>query len=201
MIKRSTWIIIAILVLAVGAYYLLQNRPSKATQATPTFTGNSYLVTQSDGVLQSIRIIDKNGNAFQMQKDLSKTWVITIPTSGVADQSSAAEAETQVSALRIVAVLETPPASKAAGLANPAYTLELGFASRTSHKIEVGDLTQTSSGYYVRYDDGKIYIISQPGIDALLNLLKAPPFPATATPDPTSDSTRTSTSVTASPTP
>ncbi len=58
------------------------------------------------------------------------------------------------------------------------------FVSGVSHKIEVGNLTPTSSGYYVRFDGGKIYVIEQSGIDALLNLLTTPPFPATATPSP-----------------
>ena len=58
----------------------------------------------------------------------------------------------------------------------------LGFVSGSTHKIEVGNLTPTSSGYYVRFDGGKIYVIAQSGIDALLNLLTSPPFPATATP-------------------
>ena len=60
--------------------------------------------------------------------------------------------------------------------------MELGFVNGTSHKIEVGNVTPTSSGYYVRFDGGKIYVIEKSGIDSVLNLLTAPPFPATATP-------------------
>ena len=67
-------------------------------------------------------------------------------------------------------------------MAVPADTMELGFVNGANHKIEVGNLTPTSSGYYVRFDGGKIYVIEKSGIDALLNLLTAPPFPATATP-------------------
>ena len=54
-------------------------------------------------------------------------------------------------------------------------------------------MTPTSSGYYVRFDGGKIYVIEQSGIDALLNLLTAPPFPATATPVATAETTSTPT--------
>jgi hypothetical protein len=67
----------------------------------------------------------------------------------------------------------------------PAYTIELTFASGLKHVIQVGTLTPTNSGYYVRNDAGNLYVVSQSGIDALLNLLIAPPFPATATPLPT----------------
>jgi hypothetical protein len=71
--------------------------------------------------------------------------------------------------------------------------MELGFVNGTSHKIEVGNLSPTGSGYYVRFDGEKIYVIEKSGIDAILNLLTAPPFPATATPVPTPETTITPT--------
>ena len=201
MVKRPTWILIVILALVVGVYYILQNHPFKKAEPTPTTTGNDLLITQADGVLQSVHIYDKKGNNFQMQRDLSKSWVITAPTSGVADQGLAGAAETQVGALRIVTALETSPEPSAVGLDVPASTLELGFANAKSHKIEVGGVSPTGSGYYVRYDGGKIYIISQSGIDALLNLLTAPPYPATATPSLTPESLSTSAPGIPTPTP
>ncbi len=189
MVKRSTWIVLAILALAVGVYFLLKNQPLKAKTISPTPTGGSYLITKADGVLQSLFISDNKGNTFKMQRDLSKSWVITAPTSGAADQGLASAAETQVGALSIVTILNSPPALSAVGLAVPFHTMELGFVSGTSHKIEIGDLTPTGSGYYLRFDGGKIYVIEKSGLDAVLNLLTAPPFPATATPDTTSTPT------------
>ena len=193
MVKRSTWILLVILALAVGAYFLIENRPSKVNALTPTATGGSFLIPQVEGVLQSLHIIDNKGNNFQMQRDLSKSWVITAPTSGAADQGLAGAAETQVGSLSIVATLNSPPDLNAVGLAVPAYTIDLVFVNGTSHKIEVGNLTPTSSGYYVRFDGKEIFVIEQSGIDSILNLLKSPPFPATATPVPTSESTSTPT--------
>jgi hypothetical protein len=201
MVRRSTWILLAILALALGAYFVIKGSASKASNLKPTPAENTYLITQADGSLQSLRIFDTKGNNFRMQRDLSKIWVITAPSSGTADQGLAGGAETQVGALRIVVKLETPPNSGTIGLAVPVYTMELGFVSGASHKIEVGNMSPTSSGYYVRYDNGKTFIIAQSGIDALLNLLKAPPFPATATPEPTEGSTGTPSLEVASPTP
>jgi len=201
MVKRSTWILLTVLALAVGAYFLIKNHPLKPTEPTPTATGNGFLLTQADGVLQSIHIYDQKGNNVQIQRDLGNIWVITAPTSGVADQALAGAAETQVGALRIVTMLETPPEANSVGLDVPADTLELGFVSGISHKLEVGNMTPTSSGYYVRYDGGNIYVISQSGIDALLNLLTAPPYSATETPSADAESTNTPTPEIASPMP
>ena len=130
MVKRPTWILLAILALAVAAYFLIKNQPSKATTLTPTATGGSYLITQSYGVLQSLQISDNKGDNFQMQRDLSKSWVITAPTSGAADQGLAGAAETQIGALSIVTILSSPPALSAVGLAAPAYHHGVGICQR-----------------------------------------------------------------------
>jgi hypothetical protein len=193
MIKRSTWILLVILALVVGAYFLIKNQPAKGKTLTPTATGSSFLITQAQGVLQSLSISDNKGNKFQMQRDLSKSWVITAPSSGVADQGLASSAETQVGALSILTQLQTPPDLSVVGLAGPAYTMQLGFVNGSSHKIDVGIISPTGSGYYVRFDGGKIYVIEKSGIDAILNLLTSPPFPATATPVPTPETTITPT--------
>jgi hypothetical protein len=201
MIKRPTWILLVILVLAVGAYFFIENRPSKINASTPTATAGSFLITQAQGVLQSLHIVDNKGDTFQMQRDLSKAWVVTAPSSGPADQGLAGAAETQVGALSIVTTLNTPPTLSDIGLAVPADTIDLVFVNGTSHTLEIGNLTPTSSGYYVRFDGGKIYVIEKSGIDSLLNLLTNPPFPPTPTPPPTPETTSTPTSGISTPTP
>jgi hypothetical protein len=194
MIKRPTWILLVILALVIGAYFVIKNRPSAtSTEATPTALGNNFLVTPADGTLQILHISDTQNRVVQMQRDASGTWIVTLPTLGDADQSLAGAAETQVGALRIVTTLENSLNLADAGLDTPAYTLELTFASGVQHVIQVGTLTPTTSGYYVRYDAGNLYVVSQSGIDALLNLLTAPPYPATETPIPTTEETATST--------
>jgi hypothetical protein len=201
MIKRPTWILLVILVLAVGAYFFIENRPSKINASTPTATAGSFLITQAQGVLQSLHIVDNKGDTFQMQRDLSKAWVVTAPSSGPADQGLAGAAETQVGALSIVTTLNTPPTLSDIGLAVPADTIDLVFVNGTSHTLEIGNLTPTSSGYYVRFDGGKIYVIEKSGIDSLLNLLTNPPFPPTPTSPPTPETTGTPTSGISTPTP
>jgi hypothetical protein len=194
MIKRPTWILLVILVLVIGAYFVIKNRSSAtSTAATPTALGNSFLITQADGKLQILHISDTKNHVVQIMRDTSGTWIVTLPTPGSADLSLAGAAETQVGALRIVTILENTLNLADAGLASPSYTIELTFVSGIQHVIQVGSLTPTSSGYYVRFDAGNLYVVSQSGIDALLNLLTAPPYPATETPVPTTDRTATST--------
>jgi len=201
MIKRPTWILLILLALVIGAFFLVKNQPASSSQDTPTPLGNSYLITPADGTLQSIRVSDDQGRVVKIQKDPNGVWVVTLPAPGDADQALASAAETQVGALLIVTALDTPPALGTVGLTHPNSTIELTFSEGAEHKLEVGDATAIGSGYYVRLDAGSIYVVSSSGIDSLLKLLDFPPYIPTATPVPTFEPTATGTLESATPTP
>jgi hypothetical protein len=194
MIKRPTWILLVILALVIVAYFVVKSHPSAtSTESTPTALGDSFLITQVDGTLQSLRIYDKQNNIVQIQRNTSGTWVLTLPKPGDADQSLAEAAATQVGALRIVTTLDNQLNLGDAGLDLPSDTIELTFGSGLTHVIQIGMLTPTNSGYYVRYDSGNLYVVSRSGIEALLNLLTAPPYASTKTPVTDNEETATPT--------
>jgi hypothetical protein len=202
MIKRSTWILLIILALVLVVYFVMKNQTSTTdASTTPTAGVNTFLITPSDGTLQVLRITDAQDHIFQMQRDTSGTWVVTLPSPGTADLALAGAAETQVGALRIVTTLDSSLNLADAGLSTPVDTIELTFVNNLKHVIQVGNLTPTGSGYYVRFDAGNLFVVSQAGIDALLKLLTAPPFPATETPVATNQETVTPTLVPITPTP
>jgi hypothetical protein len=183
MIKRPTLILLVILALVVIAYFVINGRGlTPSASYTPSATVTSFLITPSDGTLQVLRISNSNNKVFQMQRDTGGTWVVTQPTTGPADQALAGAAETQVGALRIVTTLDNSLNLSDAGLSTPADTIELTFANNLKHVVQIGNLTPTGSGYYIRFDGGNLFVVSQAGIDALLKMLTTPPFPATQTP-------------------
>lgn len=182
MIKRPTLILLAVLILVIAAYFFFKSRPAKPDETSATPTASEYLITEADGALQSIQIQAADGSKFRMQRDLNGVWVITAPTRGEADAGPAGAAELQVGALLILATLETPPSLDSIELTKPAYLIDLSFATGATHTLEVGALIPTSGGYYVRFDKNKVYAVSQYGVDALLELIKSPPYPATAIP-------------------
>jgi hypothetical protein len=201
MIKRPTWILLFVFALVLVVYFVVKNRISTPPgSTTPTPTGNNYLIIPADGTLRVLRITDAKVQVFQMQRETGGAWIVTDPKSGTADQSLAGAAETQVGALRIITSLNNQLNLGDAGLSSPSDTIELTFTNGIKHIIQVGSLTPTGSGYYVRFDNGNLYVVSQAGIDSLLNLLTAPPFPATETPNPTLQRTPTPTTFTVTPT-
>jgi len=207
MIKRSTWLMLVLFGLVIAGYFFFRGRISTIFSVpTPTAINYNYLIIQADGTLENLRIYDNNYHTTQLQRDTSGTWFISQPKTGQADQSLAGAAETQVGALKVLTTLNSQLNLKDIGLDFPSYTMKLAFSSGKQHIIEVGISTPTGSGYYVRFDEGSIYVISKDGIDALVNLVTSPPYLATETPIPTLESTvtytpATSTAVPVTPTP
>jgi hypothetical protein len=183
--KRSNWVLLLLLAVAIGAYFLIDYRKNKtAAEATATVVETSYLVQETDAVLQSIRIYDQDYHIVELRRGQDGLWTVNLPTPGTADQSLAGAAETQIGALQVVTELGTVSGLSDFGLAFPVYTIKLGYANGVEHKIELGNLTPTSSGYYVQLDDGQVYVVSQYSLDAVLNLIDNPPYPPTPTPEP-----------------
>ena len=190
MIKRPTWIVLILLILALGGYFFLKYRPPAALAPTPTATANGFLLPSSGPKIKSVRISDQDNHVTQFDLDSSGQWTVSLPTPAPADQASAEEAVTQVEALSIVTKLDNSPPQGAMGLSSPAEIIQVAYADGSQHTLEVGSKTPTSSGYYVRLDHNQVYVISTDGIDPLVQLLTAPPYVPTPTPvSPTSSPT------------
>jgi Domain of unknown function (DUF4340) len=183
--KRSNWVLLTILALSIGGYFLLKYQSEKKAASEPTSTpSTSYLAQESGSALQSIRISDKDNHIVELKRGEDNLWTVTLPTPGAADQSLAGEAETQLGALGVVSDLGTVTNLGDFGLDTPAYTIVLAFTNGVQHTLEVGNLTPTSSGYYVQQDNGTVYVVSQYSLDSVLNLIQNPPYPPTPTPEP-----------------
>ncbi len=181
--KRTTWVLLILLVIVTGVYYLVTTRAKNAAVEeveTPVMT--SYLIEVTDNTLNSLRIYDKDYHIVELQRDQDGYWSITLPTPEVADQALMMSAETQLYAMRIVAELGKVDSLADFGLAFPAYTIKLTFMDGRQNKIEVGNSTPTNSGYYVQLDDGEVFVVSINSIDSLLTLLSNPPYQVTAVP-------------------
>lgn len=185
MIRRSTVVYIVLLLVLAGVYYYLNNRPQPAeieltgepgTEAAPT-----YLFTAEEGTPTSIRIESKAGETVEVARGEDEAWALTEPIEAKAAQASAEAAASQVTTMR---VLETVPDVDPAivGLQDPEYVLTIEFTSGGERSVDVGVITPSESGYYVR-DGERVVIVSRSAIDALLGLLTNPPYLETPTPE------------------
>src|ERR1051325_7325329 len=184
MIRRTTVVYVVLLLVLVGGYFYLKNREKPASaEATATPSAEiSYLFTAEQGTPSSIRVESKAGKVVEVARDTNQTWEVSQPTQAKADQGAAEAAASQVSTIQVLdRVPNVDP--KVVGLDTPAYVLTIKFTNGEK-SINVGAVTPTESGYYVRDASGKIVIVSKDAIDALISLLDNPPYEKTLTPPP-----------------
>ena len=199
MIRRATVVYVVLLLVLVGGYFYLKNREKPASaEATATPSAEiSYLFTAEQGTPSSIRVESKAGKVVEVARDTNQTWEVSQPTQAKADQGAAEAAASQVSTIQVLdRVPNVDP--KVVGLDTPAYVLTIKFTNGEK-SINVGAVTPTESGYYVRDASGKIVIVSKDAIDALISLLDNPPYEKTLTPPPGTPVTGTPPSETATP--
>lgn len=183
--RRSTIIYLLLLLVMAGAYYYLNNRPKPADILVTVEPAAvvSYLFTAEDGVPTSIRIESKAGETVEVARDAENAWALTLPIEATADQGLAEAAASQVTTMQILDSLPDIDL-EIVGLKIPEYTLIVKFPKGVERKAEIGVITPTESGYYVRSAQGDVHIVSKSSVDALLGLLNSPPYLETPTPSP-----------------
>ena len=183
--RSSTIIYLLFFLVLAGAYYYLNNRdqPADISLTLEPTTELKYLFTEKDGTPTSVHIESKRGEVVEIARDADNAWVITQPQEAKADQGSAEAAASQVTTMQI---LDTIPDVDldVVGLSDPEYTMTIKFNGDVERNVEIGVITPTESGYYVRNANGDIVIISRSSVDALLGLLTNLPYLETPTPSP-----------------
>ncbi len=190
MIRRSTVVYIVLLLVLVGAYFFLKTR-AKTADAAATVTVEpsaevKYLFPAEKGTPSSIRVESKSGETVEVARGADQAWALTQPVQAKADQGAAEAAATQAIDIRVLdSVPNVDP--KIVGLEVPEYVLTIKFTSGVEQSVKVGIVTPTENGYYVRDTAGQIVIASKDALDALLGMLKNPPYAETPTPPPASE--------------
>lgn len=184
--RRSTIIYLVVFAIVLGAAYYFNNRAKTAEAiATPeaTTVPVEYLFTSAEGLPTRIRIESKAGEVVEVVRDEENAWNMILPEETAADQGFVEAAAGQVSTMRILERIQNL-APESVGLDDPEYKVTLQFTSDVERIIEIGVLTPTQSGYYIRGENGETLIISRNAIDSLAGLLTNPPFAPTETPAP-----------------
>lgn len=199
MIRRGTWIAIAILLALVGLSAILRDRQSKTADAATPTQGLRPLLGANLGEPSRIRIESAAGEATELARDADGAWVLDAPEAAEADQAAAQAAASQIGALRILSTVALAP--DIIGLDAPAYTLALTFDDGSVHRLLIGSVTPITDGYYAQLDGGPYQVVDKYGLDELIGLLGAPPYLTTPTVEVTPSALPSATPITASSTP
>ena len=196
MIRRGTWIVLAIFALLLDAVLILQNQRGsvKLVEAgvTPSATEQPRLLNGWEA--QDIVAVELKGEgrAFNLTKAADGAWTAGPDTPAPVD---AAQVDSLLSALasaRILSGLGADSPLDSIGLTAPANIIIVQNTQGARSEIRLGGLTPTSSGYYAQVDSNPPVVVSTYNIDTLLSQLKreywitpeAPAESITTTPAP-----------------
>lgn len=181
--KRTSWILLILLIIVLGAYALVTYLPKEETpEVQDNQITNSFLIQEAEGTLVTLRIINTTDNVLALQKNSESIWEFLFPVDGVADQAKLSAAETQINAFSIVTRIGIVAALEDFGLQVPLAVIKLEYSTGVSHLITIGSSSPTGSGYYVQLDGKDVFVVSEYSLDTILDMADNPPFPATSTP-------------------
>jgi hypothetical protein len=175
MIRRPTWILLAVFVILLGATWFWQRSQKGKVEEQPTPTPAPRLLDLDTGTIRDFKIADAQGQQLYLRKNGSGTWIIIEPEGQNIDLERVNPVIDQLGFAEMLSTLTTPPAQEQTGLDEPAYVLTITDQSDKNYVIEIGSETPTQSGYYVR-KDSVVYVASKNDIDSLVDLLKNPPI-------------------------
>ena len=186
--RRSTVAYLLVFLAFAGAYYFIQNRKQAEpvdviVTLEPTTSEVSYLFDAAEGLPTSIRIESKTGETIEVARNAENIWNLILPIEASADQGMVEAAASQVTNMRIQDRIPNIDL-EVVGLKSPEYTLTIKFTSGVERKAQIGVITPSEGGYYVRNEAGEIVIVGRDSLDALLSILTNPPYLETPTPLP-----------------
>ena len=181
MIRRTTWVILAVFVVVLGlAWYLQRNGGAEGTQATPT-PGSQPVFDFTENEVAGLRIEAAQGEAVALVRGAGGAWTLAEPQAEATDTERADSAVQQAAGLMATTTLESAPAPEATGLDPAAYLITLDLSDGSQRLLRVGKETPIETGYYVQVDDGPVQVVSKFSLDTLIELLENPPIPPTPT--------------------
>jgi len=181
MIRRPTWILLAIFVIVLAAAWLWQRNSTKKAEAAPTPTSAPMLLDIDPNNIRDLKIKDAQGKQLYLRRLGGGVWIMTEPERQNVDMDKVTTVVQSIAFIDILSTLSTPPPTDQIGLATPAYVVTITDQTGKSTIFEVGAETPTQTGYYIRMN-GTVYVVSKMNIDNLVDMLKNPPVaPPTAT--------------------
>ncbi len=190
MIRKQTWILLAVFALFLGAAFYLQKNPLPKKEAlTPSPTAQPVLLNGWKGSdITWMEYKDTQGSTnIQVVQDDKGNWALVSGGKEKVDTGHAEQMRTQFADIRTTAALSADIQLDAIGLKTPARFLAIRDKQGKQAIINVGSVDPTGSGYYVQVDNQAPVVVDKSTLDGLVDLFNSSlptPTPAPETPAP-----------------
>lgn len=204
MLRRSTLILLIVFILLAVFAYLFQRYQTQKAEGAATATPTSAPVkvyTLGGTQVDEIKISEAAGKEIDLYRDSATSkWAIADVPVDQADSAQIEAVSTQLLDLQVQETLTQTVPLEAIGLVTPAYTITFTTTDGAQIVTNIGSLTPTGNGYYIRLDSNPVIIVDKVALDDILHLLSNPPLLPTPTPKVTPSVTVVPTDTQASPT-
>ena len=190
MIRRTTWITLAVFVVLLGFTIWWTNFRPQSPDTTATVAAPSPIWSLTASDVEVLRVEDhSSGEAVELHRDADDLWVLVEPMEAAADVSRVEAAISWLSAPVPDRSLGVVDDDAPYGLAEPHRIVRVDLENGSSFSLEVGRAAPTGSVVYVRVSgQEEVHTVSSYALDTVLDLLSEVPVVAptpTLAPSPT----------------
>jgi len=193
MVRKQTWILLAVFVVLLGATLLLRQNPSfSAANQTPTATSFPRVFTGIEASkVDRLEIKSDKGKDVVIQKNSDGTWSFVNNEAGAVDQGKAIQLISSLFSMNTIGLMDASTSLPDIGLSPASQTILIsGDGGNISSAFSIGNATPTDSGFYVQLDKQAPGIVEKSALNEILDLFNEPglkletPTPLPATPAP-----------------
>jgi hypothetical protein len=171
MIRRTTWITLAVFVVLIGAALLLQKYPVLQGKATPTATEYPLLLQGwLPDDMTMIEIKNDKGETVALQHNPDKTWAFVNVPGKLPDQGKVTEFIDSLTSMNVLASFDATTSLENVGLTAPSYLITLQNSKGNKKVIRVGKATAIGSGYYIQVDNNLPVLVSTDSLNQVTSL-------------------------------
>lgn len=183
MITRSTWVLLAIFVILLAVVLLLPQFKGNEAEPSPTITPVlespfTFLV----GDVVEFRVVSSDGATVIVGRGDDSIWKLIEPKEEVSESNNIEGVVAGIVNINLLTKIDPAPPADVSGIASPMYTVTMVDKNGKEEGLLIGNLTPTSSGYYVQTDDGQVFVAETSKIDQVIELVQNPPIDITPTP-------------------
>lgn len=189
MVRRSTWILLAIFVLLVAVAVLWPRLKKSDDTPEPTATTQPSQPKVYDVNLEDviwIQFMDAQGKLVEVERESpTAEWVLVGETLETSDSFRIASVAGQLLAMQAMRTFETDLGIGTVGIDHPGYTITIRTTTGKEIINKIGNLNAVGNGYYIKVDNEPVVIVAKLVLDEVLGILTEPPLAATPTPEAT----------------
>lgn len=171
MIKRSTWILLAVFFIALATAIYYSRSPLAQEKEEPAATPQPRLLEGwSNDRVYAIEFTYGERQTYRLKIGADNRWQ-AVGSSEPIGQGKVEELLTSLLSLQVLASLDSPNSLIATGFDQGLYRVTITDAGGIQSTIQIGQATPTNSGYYILLDDHPPVIVNKYAVDTLLVIL------------------------------